>query len=393
MNDKLACFPENLARTSAYPLSVEISEAKGIYMYSSGGRRYTDLISGLSVNNVGHCHPTVVNAIKKQAEKHLHLMVYGELIQYHQARLAKNLSNLLPFPLQSTYFVNSGSEAIEGALKLAKRYTRRTEIIAFKNAYHGGTHGALSLMGDEYYKNSFRPLLPGIRFLRYNHLKDLHLISRDTACVVVEPIQAEAGIMVPGNNFLQALAERCKHTGTLLVLDEVQTGMKRTGPLFAFMDYNIIPDILVTGKALGGGMPVGAFIASKEMMDSLQTNPVLGHITTFGGHPLVCAAANAALEVITGIDSIHIIELGALFKTRLNHPKIKEVRGKGLFMAVELKNSLNVKKFLQKALDRGLLCNSFIFNNTAFRIAPPLIISESQVIETCKQIHDILNDI
>ncbi|MFW6224838.1 MAG: aspartate aminotransferase family protein, partial [Bacteroidota bacterium] len=350
MDNKHDCFPEFLAHTSRYPLSVEISEAKGIYMYSPGGQQYIDLISGLSVNNIGHCHPSVVKAIKNQAEKHLHLMVYGEIIQYHQTQLAKNLSNLLPFPLQSTYIVNSGSEAIEGALKLAKRYTKRTEIIAFKNAYHGGTHGALSLMGDEYYKNSYRPLLPGIRFLTFNNLSDLRQITRQTACVVVEPIQAEAGIMLPVNDFLHALAERCKQTGTLLVLDEVQTGMKRTGPLFAFMDYTIIPDILVAGKALGGGMPVGAFIASKEIMDSLQTNPVLGHITTFGGHPLVCAAANAALEVITGIDSNHIIELGVLFKTRLNHPKIKEVRGKGLFMAVELNNSLNVKKFLQKAL-------------------------------------------
>ncbi len=393
MENKHEWFSEYLAHTSGYPISVEIAEAKGIYMYSPDGKQFIDLISGLSVNNIGHCHPSVIDAIKNQAEKHLHLMVYGEIIQHHQTMLAKNLSALLPPPLQSTYIVNSGSEAIEGALKLAKRYTKRTEIIAFKHAYHGGTHGALSLMGDEYFKNSFRPLLPDIRFLSFNNLKDLHQITHRTACVVVEPIQAEAGIVLPKNNFLHELAERCKLTGTLLVLDEVQTGMKRTGPLFAFFDYHITPDILVTGKALGGGMPIGAFIASKEIMDSLQTSPVLGHITTFGGHPLVCAAANATLQVINSIDSKHIIEKEALFKSRLNHAKIKKIRGKGLFMAVELKNSLSIKKFLPKALESGLLSNSFIFNNTAFRIAPPLIIENSQIIEICNKIHAILDDI
>lgn len=387
-------FFNHLGQTSDFPLSLEISHAEGIYMYTPDGTCYTDLISGLSVNNIGHCHPEVVKAIQQQSTQHLHLMVYGELIQSPQTELAQTLTQLLPDPLQSVYIVNSGSEAIEGALKLAKRYTRRTEILAFKHAYHGGTQGALSLMGDEYFKQSFRPLLPDIRMLTYNNEDDLTCITQRTACIVVEPIQAEAGIIPPDHQFMQKLAQRCKEQGALLILDEVQTGMKRTGPLFAFYDYGITPDMLVTGKALGGGMPIGAFIASKTIMDSLKSNPVLGHITTFGGHPLACAAANTTLNIIARhINSQDIKEKENLFRAELQHPQIKAIRGKGLFLAVELSNSLKVKKFLQMALQYRLFSNSFIFNNKAFRIAPPLIITKDQIKEITSTLQHILDQL
>lgn len=381
-------FLNHVGQTSDFPLKLEIQKAKGVYMYDELGKSYIDLISGVSVSNVGHLHPKVVQAVKDQAEKYMHLMVYGEYVQSPQVQFATKISKLLPEKLDSTYFVNSGSEAIEGALKLAKRFTGRTEIIAFENAYHGSTHGALSVMGNEEFKNSFRPLLPDVKHIRFNSIEDLEQITHKTACVLIEPVQGEAGIRVPENNYLQILREKCNSTGTLLIFDEIQTGFGRTGSLFAVDEFNVVPDIMTIAKGMGGGMPIGAFISSKEIMSSFKTNPILGHITTFGGHPVSCAAAVASLDVLIEGDIIKDVKRkGELFRKYLNHPAIKEIRGIGLFMAVELKDFNQVKSVIDRAIELGLVTDWFLFHDSAFRIAPPLIISDEEIKEAC----DILN--
>lgn len=374
-------FLQHVAQPSSTPLLLEIEKAEGIYLYAKDGKRYIDLVSGVSVSNVGHCHPKVVKAVKEQAEKYMHLMVYGEYVQAPQVQYAKLLTDNLPAKLNCVYFVNSGSEAIEGALKLAKRYTHRSGIIAFKKAYHGSTHGALSILGDETLKSSYRPLLPDIKFLEYNNTIQLENITNKTACVVVEPIQAEAGIIVPKDDFLLKLRNRCNETGTLLIFDEVQTGFGRTGTLFAFEQFNIIPDIMAIAKAMGGGMPIGAFVSSKRIMDTLKTNPALGHITTFGGHPVSSAAALASLKII--IDENLAKEAnrkGDLFKKYLKHPAIKTIRGKGLFLAVELENAKQVASLHQICIKKGIIFDMFLFCDTAFRIAPPLIITDEEIV-------------
>src|SRR3569833_531044 len=322
-------FLANNAQTTNFPLLLEFQRAEGVYMYNSEGKAYLDLISGIGVSNLGHSHPYVVNAIKNQLDKYMHLMVYGEYVQTPQVRFAERLVSVFPDNLQSVYFSNSGAEAVEGALKLAKRYTGRQEIIACKDSYHGSTQGALSVMGNEEFKQAYRPLLPGVNFIRFNNIDDLELISDKTACVVIETIQGEAGIRVPDAAYMQALRTRCNETGTLLILDEIQAAFGRTGKLFAFQHFGIEPDILLLAKALGGGMPAGAFISSNEIMGALKENPILGHITTFGGHPVCCAAGLAAQEVLLGEDLLAgVAEKEALFKKLLVHPAINEVRGK-----------------------------------------------------------------
>ena len=387
-------FLQHVGQTSDFPLQLEIERAEGIYMFDSNNKSYIDLISGVSVSNIGHVHPKVVKAVQDQAEKYMHLMVYGEYIQSPQVEFAQKLSDLIPDKLNSTYFVNSGSEAIEGALKLAKRYTGRSEIISFKNAYHGSTHGALSVMGNEEFKNSFRPLLPGVKFIRFNVEDDLEHITDKTACVLVEPVQGEAGIRVPENDYLKKLRARCDEVGALLIFDEIQTGFGRIGKLFAMMEYNVVPDIMTIAKGMGGGMPIGAFVSSNEIMSSFKINPILGHITTFGGHPVSCAAANASLDVLVNENIIEDVNRkGELFKKYLNHPAIKEIRGLGLFMAVELEDFNQVKKVIDKAISKGLVTDWFLFHDSAFRIAPPLIISDNQIIDACNILNESIDEL
>ena len=377
-------FLQHVGQTSDSPVSLEVEKAEGVYIYDTNGKQYFDLISGVSVSNIGHCNPKVVEAIKKQSEKYMHLMVYGEYIQSPQVSYAKRLTDLLPKSLDSVYFVNSGSEANEGALKLAKRYTGRTEIISTINAYHGSTHGALSIMGDESFKNSFRPLLPDIKFINFNNIEDINKITEKTACVIIEPVQGEGGVIIPKNNYLEKLRERCTKTGTLLIFDEIQTGFGRTGTLFAFQQFNIVPDIMTIAKAMGGGMPIGAFVANKKIMDSFKTNPVLGHITTFGGHPVSCAAALASLNVLIDNKIVDTVNYKAnLFKKHLTNPKILNIRNIGLFMAVELSNFEEVQTVIAKLKNNGVLTDWFLFLDKAFRIAPPLTITEDEIEKIC----------
>ena len=380
-------FLAHNAQTTNAPLLLEFERAEGVYLYDKEGKPYIDLIAGIGVSNTGHGHPYVIDAIKTQLDKYLHLMVYGEYVQSPQVKLAEKLLSFLPDELQSVYFVNSGTEAIEGAMKLAKRYTGRTQIIACYNSYHGSTQGALSIMGNEEYKQAYRPLLPGIGFIRFNEPADLDLITTETACVVMETIQGEAGIRVPNAAYMQALAARCKATATLLVLDEIQTGMGRTGKLFAFEHFGIVPDILVLAKALGGGMPLGAFIASNQVMDSLKENPILGHITTFGGHPVCCAAGLAALEVILNENLIDTIaEKEALFRELLVHPAIRQYRGKGLLMTIELESFDLNKKIIDTCIANGVITDWFLHCSNSMRIAPPLMITLAQIRAACKVI-------
>ncbi len=380
-------FYNHLAQTSETPLALEIERAEGIYLFDVSGKPYMDLISGISVSNVGHCHPKVISAIQNQLEKYLHLMVYGEYIQSPQVKLAKLLSEQLPEKLSSVYFVNSGGEAIEGAMKLAKRYTGRTEIISFKNAYHGSTHGSLSLMGNEEFKNAYRPLLPDIKQLAFNNINDLQNITTKTAAVFVETIQAEAGMVMPEGDYLNQLQIRCNKVGALLVADEIQCGFGRTGKLFAFEHYNFIPDILCLAKGMGGGMPIGAFIASKMLMHSLTNNPILGHITTFGGHPVCCAASLATLNVLLDDKLIEQIEQKEkLFRALLKHPLIKSIKGKGLLLAIEFENFEQNKKIIDNCILKGIITDWFLFQPSAMRIAPPLTITEKQITEACNTI-------
>ncbi|GAB4331262.1 MAG: aspartate aminotransferase family protein [Flammeovirgaceae bacterium] len=378
-------FLHHLAQTSDFPLMLEIERAEGVYMYAPDGKKYLDLISGIGVSNIGHCHPSVVKAVQEQVSKYMHLMVYGEFIQSPQVQLAKALSATLPKPLSCVYLVNSGTEAVEGALKLAKRFTGRTEIISAFNAYHGSTHGALSVGGGEQFKNAFRPLLPDIRQIQYNDFAHLEYISSKTAAVLVESIQGEAGIKVPSKEYMQALRQKCKETGALLILDEIQTGFGRTGKFWAFEHFDIQPDILLAAKGMGGGMPIGAFISSPEIMSVFKNNPILGHITTFGGHP-VCAAASLAtlLEIREKELYKDAEEKAGLFKKLLKHPKIKGFRNKGLMMAVQFDSFEILKPIIDKALELGILTDWFLYCDNAMRIAPPLIINNLQIKEACE---------
>lgn len=385
-------FLLNTAQTSGSPKLLEIERSEGLYLYSPDGKSYLDLISGFAVSNIGHRHPKVLEAIQDQAGRFLHVTVYGEYVQAPQVKLAEKFKEVLPEPLDCIYYVNSGSEATEGAMKLAKRHTNRSEIIAFHHAYHGSTQGSLSVMGNEHYKRAYRPLLPDIRFIRFNHTEDLDHITGKTAAVILETIQGEAGIRVPDAAYLQALRKRCTETGTLLILDEIQSGFGRTGRFFAFEHFGIVPDILLLAKGMGGGLPIGAFISSKAIMDSLKENPILGHITTFGGHPLSCAASLATLNVILEEQLMDAIpEKEALFRKLLVHPKIKEVRGKGLMLGFELGSFERVEKVSKYALDKGLIIDWFLHCDTAMRIAPPLTIGEAEIRFACQTILEALD--
>ncbi len=385
-------FLNHIAQTSDFPLLLEIESAEGIYMYGVDGKKYTDLISGVSVSNIGHRHPSVVQAIKDQLDKYMHLMVYGEYIQSPQVNFAELLASHLPPNLNNTYFVNSGSEAIEGALKLAKRYTGRSEVIAFNNAYHGSTHGALSVLGNEDFKNSFRPLVPGVKFLNFNNFDELEEICEKTACVLMEPVQGEGGIILPEQGYLQQVREKCTKTGTLLIFDEIQTGFGRIGSLFAFQQFNVVPDILTIAKAMGGGMPIGAFVSSREIMSVFKTNPVLGHITTFGGHPVSAAAAFASLKTLIDEKIVEeVLHKETLFRKCLKHHEIKGLRGRGLFLAVELEDEHKVQKFIKELLKLGVIVDWFLFMSQAFRIAPPLIITEHEIRDVCGKINKALD--
>ena len=385
-------FLANNAQTTHFPLLLEFERAEGIYMYDKEGRAYMDLISGIGVSNLGHGHPYVINAIKEQLDRYMHLMVYGEYVQTPQVRFAEKLISLLPQNLESVYFTNSGAEAAEGALKLAKRYTGRRQIVAFHDAYHGSTHGALSVMGNEEFKQAYRPLLPGVSFIHLNNIADLDIITEQTACVIVETIQGEAGIRLPDLSYMQALRDRCNETGALLILDEIQTAFGRTGKLFAFEHFIIQPDILLLGKALGGGMPVGAFISSNKIMSALKENPILGHITTFGGHPVCCTAGLAALEVLLNEHIIDTVsEKEALIRKLLVHPAIKEIRGKGLMLAVELESFELNKKVIDRCIENGVVTDWFLHCSNAMRIAPPLVISFEQIEKACAVMREALD--
>ena len=385
-------FLQHLGQTSVTPLMLEIVRAEGIYMFGPEGQKYIDLISGVSVSNTGHCHQKVTEAVKNQVDLYMHLMVYGELIQNPQVKYAKRLIEILPAGLDSCYFVNSGSEAVEGALKLAKRYTGRSRIISFRNSYHGSTHGALSIQGNETYKNAFRPLLPDTFLVNFNDEKALDAIDKSVACVIVEPVQGEAGIIFPKDDFLLKLRNKCNTTGALLIFDEIQTGFGRLGRMFAIDRFGVRPDILLLAKALGGGMPLGAFISSVEIMSSLVTNPSLGHITTFGGHPVCCAAGLASLNVIIDEELVEKSDSkSGLFKEKLVHPLISEVRGEGLFLAVRVVDPSYIPFIIAHAPDYGMVLDYFLFCNDAFRIAPPLIINDNQIADACSSLMRLLD--
>ncbi|MFH0757467.1 MAG: aspartate aminotransferase family protein [Bacteroidota bacterium] len=387
-------FLRHVAQTSDGSLQFEIDRAEGIFFYDTSGKAYIDLVSGVSVSAVGHRHPEVVEAIKAQADRYLHTMVYGEFVQSPQVAYAGWLAEKLPASLDNVFFVNSGSEAIDGAMKLAKRYTGRGEFRAFRNAYHGGTHGALSILGDEKARSGSLPLLPGIKLLRFNVGEELSLIDESVAAVVVEPIQAEAGIIEPETGFLPAVRKRCDEAGALLIFDEIQTGMGRTGNLFAFEHYGVVPDILCLAKSFGGGMPLGAFISSKEVMSKLTFDPPLGHITTFGGHPVCCAAGLAAQRVVERDGLMkHALEMEQLYRKGLNHPLIRGIRGRGLFLAVVLKEGVDVGDFLARAFQNGLVIDQFLFSSDSFRIAPPLVISPEEVDHSIKLVRSTLDEI
>jgi acetylornithine/succinyldiaminopimelate/putrescine aminotransferase len=384
MNNRQLFF-QHLAQTSPAPIALEIKKASGIYLYDDTGKPYIDLISGISVANTGHTHPAVTSAIKRQVDDYLHVLVYGELIQSPQVQYAKRLTDLLPPALNSVYFTNSGAEAVEGAMKLAKRVTNRSNIIAFNHSYHGSTQGALSIMGDEYWRNAFRPLLPGIIHADYNSFESINVIDEHTACVIVETVQAEAGVQLPDINWLERLREKCNSTSTLLVMDEIQVGFGRTGSLWGFEQYQVTPDILLLGKALGGGMPLGAFITDKKLMHALTNAPVLGHITTFGGHPVCCAAGLASLEVLLGENYINgVKEKESLFLSLLQDDVIKAVRAGGLLIAVEFATFEVNKKVIDRCLENGLLTDWFLFAPQCMRIAPPLIITKEQIQTSCE---------
>ena len=380
------------AQTTQFAAGFEVARAQGSYIFGTDGKKYLDFVAGVSANTLGHSHPKIISAIKEQADKYLHVMVYGEYAQEMPVKLCQLLAESTPEPLEVTYLVNSGAEAIDGALKLAKRYTGREEIISFKNSYHGNTHGALSVSGNEYHKNAFRPLLPLVNFIEFNAEEDLEKITEQTACVVMETIQGAAGFLLPTISYIQKLKKRCEETGTLLILDEIQPGFGRTGKLFAFEHYNIVPNILVMGKGMGGGVPVGAFMSSKKIMDTLSHSPKLGHITTFGGNPLIAAAAYATLrEVLSSGLMNEISKKEQLFRELLVHPKIKKINGKGLMLAVDLGSPEYTLKVAKDCMSKGLIVFWQLYRNEYLRISPPLTISEEEIREGCQIILNILN--
>ncbi len=377
-------FLRHLAPTTPFPFKIPIERAEGIYLYSPDGKRYTDMISGIGVSNIGHRHPHVVDAIRSQLDKHLHVMVYGEYIQSSSNQLAEKLTSLLPPALDCVYLVNSGTEANEGALKLAKRLTGRTELVSFRKSYHGSTHGSMSVSGNEVKKSAFRPLLPGVTFIGFNNIDELSAITTQTAGVIMETIQGDAGVRVPSREFMRALRSRCDETGAMLILDEIQCGMGRAGTLFAFEQFGIVPDILTIGKAFGGGLPIAAFISSHARMQELSHDPLLGHITTFGGNPVCAASALATLEVLTGGTLLKDIEhKGKLIESLLVHPKIKEVRRAGMMFAIDFDSEERVQRIVESALKEGVICFWFLSHPYSFRIAPPLTITDEQIRESC----------
>jgi len=387
MNSQLSkkqLFLQHVGQTSAYPMALDIEKAENIYLIDSKGKKYIDLISGIAVSSLGHNHPAIVDAVKRQSEKHMHVMVYGEFIQNPQVELAKAISDTLPEKLDNVFFVNSGSEAVEGAMKLAKRYTGRHKFISCNQAYHGATHGALSLSSEETFKQAFMPLVPGIDFIEFGNEDDLKLINDEIAAVIIETVQGEGGTRIASKSYFEKLRNKCDETGTLLILDEIQTGFGRTGKFWGFEHYGIVPDIITSAKGMGGGMPIGAFISSKEIMSSLQTDPVLGHITTFGGHPVSCAASLATLNILqkTRIYK-HAEQKASLFKKHLKHKKIRAIRNLGLMMAVQFDSFDQVSKIISTSMELGLITDWFLFCDDAIRIAPPLIISEEQINEAC----------
>ncbi|SFI54426.1 aspartate aminotransferase family protein [Halpernia frigidisoli] len=385
-------FFQYQAKTTQFAAGFEVESASGSYIYGKNGKKYLDFVAGVSANTLGHSHPKIISAIKNQADKYLHVMVYGEYAQENPVALCKLLAENTPEPLEVTYLVNSGAEAIDGALKLAKRFTGREEIISFHNAYHGNTHGALSVSGNEYHKREFRPLLPLVDFISFNEEEDLEKITEKTACVILETIQGAAGFLLPAENYLIKLKKRCQEVGALLILDEIQPGFGRTGKLFAFEHYGIVPDILVMGKGMGGGVPVGAFLSSREIMESLSHSPKLGHITTFGGNPLIAAASLATLkEVLESNLMAEIAEKEELFRSLLVHPKIQNINGKGLMLAVNLGSPEFTLEVAKRCMENGLVVFWQLYRNEFLRISPPLNISKDEIKEGCSIILKVLD--
>lgn len=397
MNDILRKqFLRHVAQTSPAPQLIEVARAEGVFFYTPEGKPYYDLVSGVSVNNVGHANRAVVEAVQRQAADYMHIMVYGEMVERPQVEFARLLAESLPEPLDSVYFLNSGAEAVEGALKLAKRYTARTEMISMRRAYHGSTHGAMSMMGQpegEEWKCAFRPLLPDTKAIRFNNIEDLSLITERTACVLCEPVQGEAGVIPPADGYLQALRQRCTEVGALLIFDEIQTGMGRTGEMFAMQKYGVTPDIVCLAKALGGGMPLGAFISSQKIMSTLTHNPVLGHITTFGGHPVCCAAGLAAMRFLQDNKVVEDVERkGALYEELLkDHSAVKEIRRSGMLLAVELGESEKLYKIMDLFIEEGIMSDWFLYCDTAFRISAPLVITDEEIRDSVRIIRNCLD--
>ena len=381
MNEK-HFFLNHLGQTNEQPFLIDVDHAEGIYIYDKNGKQYMDMISGVAVNNIGHRHPKVIEAIKKQIDKHLHVMVYGEFIQDSQNEMARELVEILPITLDCVYTVNSGTEANEAAIKLVKRFTGRTELVAFRGSYHGSTHGSMSISGNEIKKQAYRPLLPDVRFLQFDDVEMLNQITEKTAGVIIETIQGDAGVRVPQKAFLEALRKRCTEVGAQLIFDEIQCGMGRTGKIFAFEHFNVIPDILTLGKALGGGMPIGALVSSKEKMHVFTNNPMLGHITTFGGHPVICSASAALLKVLKSeIDFQEVERLGKLIEEIIgSNEEIKAIRRIGMMFAFDMESSERVAKVVEKCLEKGLITFWFLSHPYSFRLSPPLNITEKEII-------------
>ena len=389
-------FLAHVGQTSPSPMMIEVERAEGVFFYTPEGKPYYDLVAGVSVSNAGHANPAVVKAVQEQAANYMHVMVYGEMVERPQVEYATRIASLLPGDIDSIYFLSTGAEAVEGALKLAKRYTARCEIISMRRAYHGSTHGAMSLMGSpegEEWKCAFRPLMPDVRSIEFNDFEALNEITERTACVIAEPVQGEAGVRPPMKGYLEALRKRCDEVGALLIFDEIQTGFGRTGAMFASLKYGVTPDIVCMGKALGGGMPLGAFAARREVMNSLTHNPVLGHITTFGGHPVCCAAGLAALNYLENNGIIEQVEAkGALYESLLaDHPTVRAIRRSGLLLAVELGSSERMFKMMELFAAKGIMSDWFLFCDTAFRISPPLVITEDEIRDSSRIIRECLD--
>ena len=387
-------FLRHVAQTSPEPMGLEITASDGLYLIAKDGKRYMDLISGIGVSVLGHQHPAVVEAVKKQADQYMHTLVYGEFILSPQVLYAQKLTEQLDDKLNSVYFVNSGAEATEGAIKLAKRYTGRTEIVCCTQSYHGSTTGAMALNSDEYFTHAYRPLMPGVRYIRFDEVEDLELITSQTAAVIIEPVQAERGVYAPSENYLKELRKRTEETGTLLIFDEIQTGFGRTGALFAHQKYEVVPDIMLIAKGMGGGMPIGAFVSDREIMQAFTNNPVLGHLTTFGGHPVNCAAALATLETLLKSGLIdEVAEKEKILNQQLPHHRIVEVRTAGLWAAIQVESSDILHEVIARCLDAGLILDWFLFDEKSIRMAPPLTITKEELMEVCNTIVGILDKV